>query len=110
MAKPRFPKIDVVYSNPPDKSVVCIVTISRRVGNPPHKYERDVKPNDLLSSPEAATILGLSVRHLYRLVDAGRLKYKKKKNRLLFGSRDVQRFRFALALSKRGIKGRVRIS
>jgi excisionase family DNA binding protein len=105
MAKPKFPKIEIVRSNPPDRSGVFTITVSRRVGNPPHAYERDVKPNDLVSSPEAAAILGVTVRHLYRLVEENRLRYRKKKKRLLFVSKEVQRLYLQLARARKGTKG-----
>lgn len=87
----RFSHINVVFENPPDQRGFFTLTISRRVGGSPHWYEREVKPHDVLSSPEAARILGISVRHLYRLIRAGALPYKKQKKHLWFISKDVQR-------------------
>lgn len=95
MAKPWFAQMEVVFDNPPDKHGLATFTIIRNVGRSGHHYERHVKLNDLLSSPEAARILRISVRHLYRLVKEGRIKCKKQNNHLWFVSRDVQRIRLA---------------
>lgn len=95
MAKPRFAQMEVVVDNPPDKHGFTTFTIIRNVGRSGHHYERHVKLDDLLSSPEAARILRISVRHLYRLVKEGRIKYKKQKTHLWFVSRDVQRVQLA---------------
>lgn len=92
MAKPQFAKVEVVFDNPPDKRGFLALTISRRIRGSPHKYERHVKPDDLLSSTEAARILRISVRHLYRLAKEGSLKYKKQRRNLWFTSKDVQSF------------------
>jgi excisionase family DNA binding protein len=77
--------------SPPDTSGLFRLTVRRRIETSPYKYEREVKPNDLLSTAETAKVLGITVRHLYRLVDEGHLKYKKQRKRLWFVSRDVQR-------------------
>jgi excisionase family DNA binding protein len=95
MAKPRFAQMEVVFDNPPDKHGFTTFTIIRNVGRAGHHYERHVALNDLLSSPEAARILRISVRHLYRLIKEGRIKYKKLKTHLWFVSRDVQRVQLA---------------
>jgi hypothetical protein len=95
MAKPRFAQLEVVFDNPPDTQGFTTLTIIRKVGRSDHHYERHVKLNDLLSSPEAARILQISVRHLYRLVKKGRITCKKQKTHLWFVSRDVQRIRLA---------------
>jgi excisionase family DNA binding protein len=102
MAKPRFAQMEVVVDNPPDKHGFTTFTIIRNIGRSGHHYERHVELNDLLSSPEAARILRISVRHLYRLVKEGRIKYKKLKTHLWFVSRDVQR----VQLARRRISGR----
>src|SRR5947207_1373026 len=91
MAKPRFSQIEVIFENPPNKRGFHALTINRRIGGSPHKYERYVKLEDSLSSTEAARILKISVRHLYRLVEEGHLKCKKQRKRLWFVSKDVQR-------------------
>lgn len=91
MAKPRFAKMEVVFDNPPDKHGLTTFTIIRKVGRSGHHYERHVKPNDLLSSPEAARLLRVSVRHLYRLVKEGRIRYKRRQRHLWFVSKDVQK-------------------
>ena len=90
MAKPRFAPIEVVFDNPPNKQGFATCTIIRTIGRAGHQYERHVKLDDLLSSPEAARILRISVRHLYRLVKEGRLKCKKQKKQLWFVLKDVQ--------------------
>ena len=95
MAKPRFAQMEVVFNNPPDKHGFTTFTIIRTVGRSGQHYERHVKLDDLLSSPEAARILRVSVRHLYRLVKEGRIKYKKQNTHLWFVSRDVQRVQLA---------------
>lgn len=95
MAKPRFARIDVVFDNPQDKHGFSTYTIIRSVGRSGHKYERHVKLDDLLSSPEAARLLRISVRHLYRLVKEGRIKCRKKKKNLWFVSKDIQRLQMA---------------
>lgn len=95
MAKPRFAQMEVVVHNPPDKHGFTTFTIIRNIWRSGHHYERHVKLDDLLSSPEAARILRISVRHLYRLVKEGRIKYKKQKTHLWFVSRDVQRVQLA---------------
>src|SRR5262249_21242588 len=87
--------MEVVYDNPPDKHGFTTFTIIRKVGRSDHRYERHVKPDDLLSSPEAAQVLRISVRHLYRLVKAGRIKCKKQHTHLWFVSREVQRVQLA---------------
>jgi len=91
MAKPRFAQMEVVVDNPPDKHGLTTFTIIRNIGRSGHHYERHVKLDDLLSSHEAAQVLRISVRHLYRLVKEGRIKYKKQNTHLWFVSRDVQR-------------------
>ena len=101
MAKPRFAQMEVVVDNPPDKHGFTTFTIIRNVGRAGHHYARHVELNDLVSSPEAARILRISVRHLYRLVKEGRIKYKKLNTHLWFVSRDVQR----LQLARRRISG-----
>jgi hypothetical protein len=95
MAKPRFAQMEVVFDNPPDQHGFTTFTIIRNVGRSGHHYERHVKLNDLLSSPEAARILRISVRHLYRLIKEGRIKCKKQHKHLWFLSRDVQRVQLA---------------
>jgi hypothetical protein len=95
MAKPRFARLEVVFDNPPDKHGFATFTIVRTVGRSDHRYERHVNLDDLLSSPEAARILRISVRHLYRLVKEGRIKYKKQKAHLWFVSKEVQRVQLA---------------
>ena len=102
MAKPRFAQMEVVFNNPPDKHGFTTFTIIRNVGRLGQHYERHVKLDDLLSSPEAARILRISVRHLYRLVKEGRIKCKKQNTHLWFVSRDVQR----VQLARRGSSGR----
>ena len=102
MAKPHFAQMEVVFNNPPDKRGFTTFTIIRTVGRLGQHYERHVKLDDLLSSPEAARILRISVRHLYRLVKEGRIKCKKQKTHLWFVSRDVQR----VQLARRGSSGR----
>ena len=102
MAKPRFAQMEVVFDNPPDKSGFATFTIIRNVGRADHRYERHVKLDDLLSSPEAARILRISVRHLYRLVKDGRIKCKKHNTHLWFVSRDVQK----VQLARRQVSGR----
>jgi excisionase family DNA binding protein len=102
MAKPRFAQMDVVFDNPLDKHGFTTFTIIRKVGRSGHHYERHVKLNDLLSSPEAARVLRISVRHLYRLVKEGRIRYKKQHRHLWFVSKDVQR----VQLARRQISGR----
>ena len=101
MAKPRFAQMDVVFNNPPDKHGFTTFTIIRTVGRLGQHYERHVKLDDLLSSPEAARILRISVRHLYRLVKERRIKCKKQNTHLWFVSRDVQR----VQLARRGSSG-----
>src|ERR1700704_595488 len=101
MAKPRFAQLDVIFNNPPDKYGFTTFTIIRKVGRSDHHYERHVKLDDLLSSPEAARILRISVRHLYRLVKEGRIKCKKQKAHLWFVSRDVQ----GVQLASRRVSG-----
>jgi hypothetical protein len=95
MAKPRFAQMEVVVDNPPDTQGFTTFTIIRKVGRSDHRYERYVKLDDLLSSPEAARILRISVRHLYRLVKEGHIKCKKQNTHLWFVSRDVQRVQLA---------------
>jgi hypothetical protein len=95
MAKPRFAQIEVVFDNPPDKHGFTTFTIIRNVGGSGHHYSRRVKLDDLLSAPEAARILRISVRHLYRLVKEGRIKCKKQKTHLWFVSRDIQKIELA---------------
>src|SRR5438067_10603342 len=95
MAKPRFAKMEVVFDNPPDQHGFTTFTIIRNVGSSGQHYERHVKLDDLLSSPEAAQVLRISVRHLYRLVKEGRIKCKKQKTHLWFVSREVQRIQLA---------------
>lgn len=95
MAKPRFAQIDVVFDNPPNKHGFSTYTIIRSVGRSGHKYERHVELDDLLSSPEAARLLRISVRHLYRLVKEGRIKCRKEKKHLWFVSKDLQRLQVA---------------
>ena len=95
MAKPRFAQMEVVFNHPPDKQGFTTFTIIRNVGRSGHQYERHVKLDDLLSSPEAARLLRISVRHLYRLVKDGRIKCKKQHTHLWFVSRDVQRVQLA---------------
>jgi hypothetical protein len=95
MAKPRFAQMKVVFDNPPDKHGLTTFTIIRKVGRSGHYYERQVKLDDLLSSPEAALLLRISVRHLYRLVKEGCIKCKKQHTHLWFVSKDVQRFQLA---------------
>jgi hypothetical protein len=102
MAKPRFAQIEVVFNNPPDTYGFTTFTIIRKVGRSDHGYERHVKLDDLLSSSEAAQILRISVRHLYRLVKEGRIKCKKQNTHLWFVSRDVQR----VQLARRRMSGR----
>ena len=87
--------MEVVVDNPPDQHGFTTFTIIRNVGRSDHHYERHVELNDLVSSPEAARILQISVRHLYRLVKEGRIKYKKQHKHLWFLSRDVQRVQLA---------------
>jgi hypothetical protein len=87
--------MEVLFDNPPDKHGFTTFTIIRNVGRAGHHYERHVKLNDLLSSPEAARILRISVRHLYRLIKEGRIKCKKQHKHLWFLSRDVQRVQLA---------------
>lgn len=95
MAKPRFARLEVVFDNPPDTHGFATFTIVRTVGRSDHRYERHVKLDDLLSSPEAARILRISVRHLYRLVKEGRIKYKRQNAHLWFVSKEVQRVQLA---------------
>jgi excisionase family DNA binding protein len=102
VAKPQFAQMEVVFDNPPDKHGFTTFTIIRNVGRSGHHYQRHVKLDDLLSSPEAAKILRISVRHLYRLVKEGRIKCKKQKTHLRFVSKDVQR----IQLAHRRISGR----
>jgi hypothetical protein len=102
MAKPHFAQMEVVVDNPPDKHGFTTFTIIRNVGRAGHHYERHVKLDDLLSSPEAARILRISVRHLYRLVKEGRIKCKKQNTHLWFVSRDVQK----IQLARKRISGR----
>jgi excisionase family DNA binding protein len=92
--------MEVVFDNPPDKYGLTTFTIIRKVGG--HHYERHVKLDDLLSSPEAARVLRISVRHLYRLVKEGRIRFKKQHTQLWFVSRDVQR----VQLARRQVAGR----
>ena len=91
MAKPRFAQLDIVFDNPPDKQGFSTYTIIRSVGRASQKYERHVKLDDLLSSPEAARLLRISVRHLYRLVKEKRITCKRMNKHLWFVSRDLQR-------------------
>ena len=102
MAKPRFAQMEVIFDNPPDKHGFTTFTIIRKVGRSDHRYERHVKLDDLLSSPEAARILQISVRHLYRLVKEGRIKCKKQHTHLWFVSKDIQR----VQLARRRVSGR----
>jgi hypothetical protein len=102
MAKPRFAHMEVVFDNPPNKHGFSAFTIIRKVGRSGHHYERHVKLDDLLSAPEAARVLRISVRHLYRLVKEGRIKCKKQHTHLWFVSRDVQK----IHLARRRVQGR----
>jgi hypothetical protein len=92
----------VIFDNPPDKHGFTTFTIIRKVGRSDHRYERHVQLDDLLSSPEAARILRISVRHLYRLVKEGRIKCKRQHTHLWFVSRDIQR----VQLARRRVSGR----
>jgi excisionase family DNA binding protein len=104
MGKQRFAQVEVVFDNPPDNRGFFALTIIRRIriAGSPHKFEREVKPNGLLSSTEAAKLLRVSVRHLYRLVEEGHLKREKQRKHLWFVSRDVQRF----AMKRARLSGR----
>ena len=100
MAKPRYADVEVRYSNPPQKSGLFRLTICRKVAGVPG-YVREVEPHELLSAPEAAKVLRISVRYLYRLVEEGRIPSKKKNKRLWFISRDVQQLVLKRRRSKR---------
>ncbi len=83
----RLPKIEVIYSNPPE--IPSSVTIRRWVSG--QKYEREVKPNDLIGTTEAVHILKITLRHLYRLVENRILKPIRKKSKIYFKLGDIEK-------------------
>ncbi len=82
----RLPKIEIIYRNPPE--VPSPVIIRRWVSG--HKYEREINPDDFVGTTEAAKILRITLRHLYRLVEDRKLKPIHKANKIYFKLREVE--------------------
>ncbi len=82
-----MPKIEIIYSNPPE--VPSPVTIRRWVGG--HKYEREIRPDDLIGTTEAVKILKITLRHLYRLVEDRKLKAIRKAAKIYFKLHEVEK-------------------
>ncbi len=84
-------KIKILRSEPPSKEI----TIRQRVGHPRVGYatiERKVRPNGLLTSTEAATFLGVTLRRIYQLVEAYKLEPIRQRDQLLFRLGDLIEF------------------
>ncbi len=92
------PKIDVYWDNPPGRK--SGLTIQRALGE--HVYERKVPSYGRLSSTEAAAALGISLRHLYNLVNDGKLKSVRKGDRHSFRLLELKRY----LVKQRGDRGR----
>lgn len=84
----RAPDIKIYWENPPGPKAGLLVERITKSG----VYEKHVPPSGLLSSTEAAKAIGLTLRHLYNLVNDGKLKPVRKRGRLLFRLSDVKRY------------------
>ena len=88
----KVPRIEIWYSNPPSSGVI---TIRRKVNHPVWGsgwLEREVGPNaGLLSSPEAAAYLEITLVWLYHLVKERKLRPTRKKGHLAFKYQELRR-------------------
>lgn len=55
-------------------------------------YRRKVTDHSLITSSEAQTKIGISLRYLYYLVEMGKLHCVKRKGRLFFKYREIEKF------------------
>lgn len=55
-------------------------------------YEREITDLSRITSNEAATMIGITLRYLYHLVKLGRLAPIKKEGHLFFRYREIQNF------------------
>lgn len=84
-------KIEIIRSNPPSEGII----IRQRVGHPRVGYaviEKEIRPNGLLISTEAAAFLGVTLRRIYQLIEDGKLKPLRKGNQLLFHLKSLMEF------------------
>ncbi len=58
-----------------------------------HRYQRSVPLHGLVSSTEAASILGVRLRSLYQIVEDGRLKSVRRGGRVNFRLSDLWKYR-----------------
>ena len=59
------------------------------------RYRRSVPPSGLLTSQEAAAALNCTLRHIYRLVELGKLKPVKRQGRwIFFRLREIKKYNF----------------
>lgn len=84
----RTPRIQIYWENPPSKN--SGVTVRRlSTGG---MYERQVPSSGLLSSAEAAAAIGITLRHLYNLINDGVLKAKRKSGRVFIKLSDIKTY------------------
>ena len=81
-------RIQIYWDNPPGKR--SGVTVQRVVAG--GVYERRVSAAGILSSAEAAKAIGITLRHLYNLINDGTMKPKKKSGRLFFRLAEIKRY------------------
>ena len=90
----KVPKVQVLYPNPPSFGKI---TIRREIRHPVWGsawLERVVGPKEgLLSSPEAAAYLEVSLVWLYRLIKQKKLRPRRKEGHLIFQFRDLRRYK-----------------
>ncbi|MDE3041121.1 MAG: helix-turn-helix domain-containing protein [Nitrospirota bacterium] len=84
----RRSSIQIYWDNPPSKR--SGVTVRRSVAG--GVYERKVSAAGLLSSAEAAEAIGITLRHLYNLMNDGTLKPRKKSGKLFFRLAEIKQY------------------
>lgn len=82
-------RITIYWDNPPSKG--SGVTVQRVLAGG-GVYERKVPGSGLLSSAEAAQAIGITLRHLYNLMNDGILKPRTKSSRLFFRLSEIKRY------------------
>ena len=90
----KKPKYEVYWENPPGPSSGLYINRYQGQG----RYERHVRPGDLLNPTEIAAILQFSRMHVYRLMRSGELKTVKRGGRRLVALKSVMDF-----MRKRGL-------